>query len=83
MANLIDRKSLIENLNYFAPEHYTALINLIIEKEPTVDAVEVVRCCECRHYVANYCTRDIKGRTNMFYMPADAFCSFGVRKGSE
>ena len=33
--DLISRKSLIENLNKFAPEHYTALVNNLIMKEPT------------------------------------------------
>lgn len=32
--DLISRKSLIENLNKFAPEHYTALVNDLIIKEP-------------------------------------------------
>lgn len=33
--DLISRKSLIENLNKFAPEHYTALVNDLIMKQPT------------------------------------------------
>ena len=33
--DLISRKSLIENLNKFAPEHYNALVNDLIVKEPT------------------------------------------------
>lgn len=33
--DLISRKSLIENLNKFAPEHYSALVNDLIMKEPT------------------------------------------------
>ena len=33
--DLISRKSLIENLNKFAPEHYNALVNDLIAKEPT------------------------------------------------
>ena len=33
--DLISRKSLIENLNKFAPEHYSALVNDLIAKEPT------------------------------------------------
>ena len=33
--DLISRKSLIENLNKFAPEHYAALVNDLIMKEPT------------------------------------------------
>lgn len=33
--DLISRKSLIENLNKFAPEHYSVLVNDLITKEPT------------------------------------------------
>ena len=33
--DLMSRKSLIENLNKFAPEYYNALINNLITKEPT------------------------------------------------
>ena len=33
--DLISRKSLIENLNKCAPEHYTTLVNDLIMKEPT------------------------------------------------
>ena len=32
--DLISRKSLIENLNKSAPEHYNALVNDLIAKEP-------------------------------------------------
>lgn len=32
--DLISRKALIENLNKFAPEHYTALVNDLIMKQP-------------------------------------------------
>lgn len=51
-----------------------------LNKLPPADVVEIVRCKDCRHYVAEYCTRDIKSRTNMFYMCADDFCSYGERK---
>ena len=33
--DLISRKALIENLNRFAPEHYTSLVNDLIMKQPT------------------------------------------------
>lgn len=62
------------------------LANAILRDDkrvPNADAVEVVRCKDCRHYVAEYCTRDIKSRTNMFYMCADDFCSYGERKDEE
>lgn len=45
-----------------------------------VDFVEVVRCKDCKHHIANYCTRDIKGRTNMFYMAENDYCSYGERR---
>lgn len=32
--DLISRKSLLENLNSFAPEHYSTLVNDLIAKEP-------------------------------------------------
>ena len=42
--DLISRKSLIENLNKFAPEHYNALVNDLIAKEPTAfDKEKVIK----------------------------------------
>ena len=41
MADFIDRKQLIEDLNKFAPEHYSALVNKIITLQPTADVEEV------------------------------------------
>ena len=49
MAEYINRAELIENLNKFAPEHYNALINQLITKQPAADVVEVVRCKDCKH----------------------------------
>lgn len=45
MSNdLISRKSLIENLNKFAPEHYNSLVNDLIAKEPTAfDKEKVIK----------------------------------------
>lgn len=37
MSDLISRQSLIDALNKFAPEHYTALVNSIIMKEPSAE----------------------------------------------
>lgn len=39
------------------------------------ELVEIIRCKDCKHWCADYCCRDIKGRSNMFYMEADSFCS--------
>ena len=55
----------------------------ILEAAPTVDAVEVVRCRDCKHRGTDYCIFHIKGE------PADEellgkldndFCSYGERK---
>lgn len=49
MSRLIDVDKLIDDLIHFAPEHYTALINMLIVKQPQVDAVEVIRCGQCKY----------------------------------
>ena len=90
MSEYIERKAVINKVNEI-PAHFDngdirygiELAIQTIKDTPTADVVEVVRCKDCRHYVAEYCTRDIKSRTNMFYMCADDFCSYGERKDEE
>ena len=43
---------------------------------------KVVHCRECKHHVTGYCFRDINGRTNMFRMFDNDFCSYGERKNN-
>lgn len=70
---------------------WNGLINLI-EQAPTVDAVPVVRCRDCRHYkefrtkrhkqVMRLCCR--MGKYDMeYHVNPDDFCSYGERKGAE
>ena len=75
MAEYIDRADLIKNLNKFAPEHYTALVNQLITKQPTADVVEVVRCKDCKHQ--NQCCEFImiSGKDKNI-----DFCSYGTPK---
>ncbi len=47
------------------------------------DFVSVVRCRECKYYVASYCTRDIKGRTHNTFMQPYDFCSYGEERETE
>ena len=69
----------------------------LVAGEPTIDrptrsqfkrmAVQlgyekVVHCRECKHHVTGYCLRDINGRTNMFRMFDNDFCSYGERKNN-
>ena len=63
------------------------LIHNAIDNAPTVDAVPVVRCRECKHawihpcgYV--YCHRDGRNAYEMTFN-LDSFCSYGERKDND
>lgn len=53
-----------------------------IECQPTVDAVEVVRCKDCKHYCSVYA--DTMGGRDCLLLKtitkADDYCSYGERK---
>lgn len=92
MARLIDadalhRKVKMETNPYGKPTiDYDSGVKVLewIEQAPTVDAVEVVRCRDCKHawihpcgYV--YCHRDGRNAYEMTFN-LDSFCSYGERK---
>ena len=59
-----------------------------IENAPTVDAVEVVRCKDCKYYEekANSCFCwhwDMASATEVPYVCELDFCSYGERKDNE
>ena len=63
--------------------HLTNYATLILREAPTVDAVEVVRCLDCKHMIM---------RSNMRYcavwhgpngMGDDGFCNYGERKDGD
>ena len=67
-------------------EHHTAEdVIMMIKTAPTVDAVPVVRCRDCKHYD----TADFDGdilcgctlHSAMLDITPDSFCSYGERKG--
>lgn len=41
MIDYIERNELIKNLKYFAPEHYSGLIDNLITKQPAADVAPV------------------------------------------
>lgn len=43
MSEYINRDDLIKNLKTFAPEHYTPLIDSLIQKQPAADVRPAVR----------------------------------------
>lgn len=60
-------------------------IRNFLNKQPTIDAVPVVRCKDCKRFVENkealvtYCKRELKN----LYVKPDDFCSYGERKDGE
>lgn len=59
---------------------------LWVNDAPTVDAVEVVRCGECRHYggvVFGRTCRMFSGSHTRIDMPEDGYCSYGERRENE
>lgn len=78
---LIDRKELLANLNYFAPEKYSALVNDLICKQKIVDAVPVIRCGVCVH---SFGVTGLDGTRQLSCteigrrgLKEDDFCSYG------
>ena len=61
MGDLISRKRLIENLNRFAPEHYSALVNDLIVKQPAAFDKEKV-------------IEQMRKHSHNFYPSVDHYC---------
>ena len=87
MANekrLIDANALIEEAN--AEGAYGYVDAFQIANAPTIDAVEVVRCRDCKHWHKEtlFCDYmpygEAQERVNWY---ADDFCSYGERKDNE
>ena len=96
MSRLIDADALktkairCETFNlYDAPVFLKAVGTKEIDKAPTIDAVPVVRCKDCKHYKpqkksahwenrANYCNRVVTIK-----MQPDDFCSYGEQQGGD
>ena len=61
--------------------HLTNYATLILREAPTVDAVEVVRCRECKHCdPENYHCDHPMGTAASLKRKPDDFCSYGERK---
>ena len=93
MANekrLIDANRFLRETRFQEGVYPHKTLKMEIEEQPTVDAVPVVRCKDCRH-----CTKDenIIGAYGYCYhfgcyahepmVEADDFCSYGERREGE
>ena len=68
---LIDADALIDRINIV----FLTEIGKIIDDSPTIDAVEVIRCKDCRWY-----DKDKWCRMWMKHMNDKSFCSGGKRR---
>lgn len=64
-------------------------VQSIIDDAPAVDAVDVVRCRDCKYYDCGKYPLDMKsccrlkdrnGEVVKYYYPEDGFCSYGERR---
>ena len=64
----------------------------MLDKMPTIDAVSVVRCRECKYSRINHLMKkdilsceniDVCGEEYLFERNPNDFCSYGERKGSD
>ena len=89
--SLINREALLSfekmdaDLCATCGEHHTAEdVIMMIKTAPTVDAVPVVRCRECKHYdTADFDGNILCGCTlhsAMLDITPDSFCSYGEKK---
>lgn len=75
--------------NFFRVDWSSKRVCELLESAPTVDAVEVVRCRDCRHaYINSFAVKQEKALCNRCFdhdgnavlMQADDFCSYGERR---
>ena len=77
-ANELREHKFTQPVQSFYSMGWNSAIDAIMENEPTVDAVEVVRCKDCRHYYPDTLScRNLICCANWY--PED-FCSYGERK---
>lgn len=88
---LVDANALISELKQSSkwhPERFSGLMSAIthIKEQPTVDAVEVVRCKDCKRYRKSERAQTLEiGWCNKWHniMEYFDFCSFGEREDNE
>ena len=90
MSDLISREKLkddiavlLERNNKLIDEWLANCIDDVIDEQPTVDAVEVVRCKDCVYFHDGRCGI----HNNEFGLPErvyeDYFCNYGYRRKNE
>ena len=93
MSRLIDADIMRANWLYNGLNEYDVYdINYIlnsIDEQPTIDAVPVVRCKDCKYYVSywdekeKFCDIFCDGHEEPYPTKPTDFCSYGERKEEE
>jgi hypothetical protein len=77
---LIDRAKIFSNgvfiVDHADPEKSLNELLTLIANAPTIDAVPVVRCKDCKYFISGICRSDF----GLNYSCGDDFCSHGERK---
>ena len=88
MSRLIDADE-VDYENISCSQSQLHWLHRIIEMQPTVDAVEVVRCKDCKRCFKHTTKRNrqymwicMRNDTDLYVRPDD-FCSYGERKGGD
>lgn len=89
MSRLIDADALFaefENADWYNNADRDEIAERLVLQAPTIDAVEVVRCKECKNSIASVdnslCCRCWYDRLGFWEeVKADDFCSYGEREG--
>lgn len=74
-VRLIDANALIEQFN---DSFKGFVMKRIVEMQPTVDAVEVVRCRDCKHYVLHGLACRNEHMNGVIGI--NGYCSYGERR---
>lgn len=62
---------------------YKGSVKRVLMQAPTIDAVTVVRCKECKYSYTNFPTYACTNRAGLCRPTPDSFCSYGERKDDE
>lgn len=95
MADYIDREKLLKCETPYIHENYTGISEKPydyvpvfsvdqIERQPSVDAVEVVRCKDCKHTEGAFCRQFVKrvgeDGTTLHCVKDTDFCKWGEKE---
>lgn len=76
-ADAIEYEVILDSMGNGMYSHANHVYEGVIDAMPTVDAVPVIRCKDCRHYTGKWCTiySTKQFDINDIYKDDDDFCS--------